>query len=578
MIRGNKSMPSPRKSTALTDTKYNATTLDAYRQRARDLYASSRGVLRYVLDIFGPDLIGSIAFAIDPFRETRNVPVLITRLNDPPQHTRSRILPISGYKKREASLRITREDTSYTPDLATPDPIDYLFTGPVYSSAQYNYPRTGQEPLQGLLRDSTQSKRQSGYTMGEFELFVPKFSSRGRTWRFLNDKSYYWFQVGPSSSSVQRLTGQGNCTVKSSSPDMYCTNASLQLELVSAQNRASAALIKHAHGLFERCIPSRKEFRLAYQVAELKDLPQTLRGTLETWKLLERAIGKAKFLSLVTSPRTWRDESIRRQVMAHLGHVLPFPNDPSNSAVSLSRSYLTFKFGYESMVRAVMQFVPSPERIAKHINRFIERNGKKATFRSQLGYRDEATGGPSIGYDLFPWEILRRDHLSGHRDVNIRCVANFSIDFPDIDTPKFRSRLMTERLGVYPSPSDLYDLIPWTWLIDWFSGLGDYIHLMDTITSDHSLFNWGLITYKERSVYKRDVTCHYNWTESRVIQGAATYTGHTETLDHSGTCTVKYQLRRVLQDVSSLKSYWSWDSLSPTQAAILSALAFRNRV
>lgn len=160
---------------------------------------------------------------------------------------------------------------------------------------------------------------------------------------------------------------------------------------------------------------------------------------------------------------------------------------------------------------------------------------------------------------------------SGHRKVELRVVANFHLNFPYLDRPRLRRELLLSRLGVYPTPTDLYNLIPWTWLIDWFTGVGDYVKLLDQATREPSTVNYGFITYVEES----EVTVGYfgklQSSVRRTFDGTTTLYNTSSLYPHQAKFFLKYQLRKSLANVTDVRSYWDPD-LGPEQSAIIGAL------
>jgi len=82
----------------------------------------------------------------------------------------------------------------------------------------------------------------------------------------------------------------------------------------------------------------------------------------------------------------------------------------------------------------------------------------------------------------------------GSRVIELRGVINAGLRFPAIALPELQRKLMRQAWGLYPDPEDVYNLVPWTWLADWFTGLGDYVEAFDIINRDPSIINWGFIT------------------------------------------------------------------------------------
>jgi hypothetical protein len=150
-------------------------------------------------------------------------------------------------------------------------------------------------------------------------------------------------------------------------------------------------------------------------------------------------------------------------------------------------------------------------------------------------------------------------------------MANIHIQFPIVDVPTLRKELYLRKIGLWPSPSDIYDLIPWSWLVDWFSGLGEYVHLMDTIYHDNSIVNHAFMTYREVSHIDAHFTGKFVGTQSTNFDGSNESRTFTNVMHHSGRLLLKYQLRKTMAEVASVQDYWS-SALGSNQKAIIGAL------
>jgi hypothetical protein len=47
-------------------------------------------------------------------------------------------------------------------------------------------------------------------------------------------------------------------------------------------------------------------------------------------------------------------------------------------------------------------------------------------------------------------------------------------------------------------------------LVDWFTGLGNYVELIDNINTDKSLINWGVVTCVTTGKVTTQATCKYD--------------------------------------------------------------------
>lgn len=552
----------------LTKTGYNRE--DLYRQASRDVIARQSGLQRYLLDILGPDLVGSLAFAIDPYRQFRNTPRRVSLLTDGSKIVRTRRpAAIQPSERREDWKRVTlTRGYNHNPQAGL---TDYYYTGPVRTESSGFVNRGDQALILGTIQDTTRRTRPLNYTAGEFELFIPRLTGKSFSVTHKRRDELTWFDIGTG----QRVSNDSWTISSLKGPEFRVTQANVDIYLTQVRARAIAAMQSNVYAMLDRVHPRHKDFDLFYQIAELRDLLTTLRGTLEIWVSFERLIGSNRFRSLFQSARNWLDLAVLREYQRVLGRNNGFAYD---ELLELDRNaanaFLTFKFGWESMIRGLSDFLPSPKRVGDRVNDIIARNGQDTSRRTKKTWVERETSVPPLS-TLFLYKDESSNDLSikteGSRSCELRLVANFTINFPTVDSPRLRSALFARRIGAEPSPSDLYNLIPWTWLADWFGGAGDYVQLMDSVSGDQSLINNGFITYREVSRCTASMGGYFRTTISQNINGTTT----TRTVDqptlHQGVFTVTYQLRRSIPSLTNVKSYWD-PSIGPSQAAIIGAL------
>jgi hypothetical protein len=332
---------------------------------------------------------------------------------------------------------------------------------------------------------------------------------------------------------------------------------------------------KNVYDMLDKVQPRHKTFDLAYQIAELRELPRTLQGTIEVWRAFERLVGTDFFRTLLRTASSWRDPALMRSYARQLGRTTGFQYDElATLNENASSAFLTFKFGWESTVRGIVEFLPSPARVTNQVNQLVKLHGRDHTFRTKKTWTEQEASYPNfISAPFYKDEgIVSSARLtSGTRKIELRLTANFRIQFPHLDVPRLRSELFQRRLGIEPSPSDIYNLIPWTWLVDWFGGLGDYVSLMDTISSERSLINHAFITYREVSEAVITAKGEYTTTVTRTLNGSTTSYENKKKQLHEGRFLCTYQLRRYVPSIANIDSYWDSD-LNLNQQAIIGAL------
>jgi hypothetical protein len=301
-------------------------------------------------------------------------------------------------------------------------------------------------------------------------------------------------------------------------------------EVASAANKMAANGLK----LINMCLPEVKKFQLAYNIAELKDLPMMLRNTVE----------------LLRTPST----------------VLDFKG--------AGNQYLNYKFGWDSTVSAVKQMLLLPQKIADHVNYLIERRGLATNYKSSMKGISSMDSTPGFFYNLVSGESLKSFGVVTRREWSLRCALNLTTHFPTIEVPKLRHELLDAAWGSSLTPGDIYNLVPWTWLVDWFSGIGDYVQLMDTLTFDNSTFNYGFLTYTSRGNATASLDVETSIGETRIYQPPFTFTSRSTILPwcFSSAYSYRYQKRIDISTLQNVKTFSRTSTLTSGQLAILGAL------
>jgi hypothetical protein len=226
-------------------------------------------------------------------------------------------------------------------------------------------------------------------------------------------------------------------------------------------------------GMFKDWSPNARSYTLFRNIIELKDIPRSvlsIQQTVHDFRSLFASLGKNPHL---------RDSvfSLRR-----LSSNIP-------------NEYLSFHFGWKQLVKDVKDLLELPTKMSKKYAFLIKRSGKPTTFRTKRDFVSGVSDGVSgFDYDLSPYEESASTSHRLQRVTQLRMVINAGFDFPPPSEISFRSYDFYDRIGVVPRPTDIYNLIPWTWLLDWFTGLGNYVEVIDNINRDPSLINWGMIT------------------------------------------------------------------------------------
>lgn len=155
--------------------------------------------------------------------------------------------------------------------------------------------------------------------------------------------------------------------------------------------------------------------------------------------------------------------------------------------------FLAIKFGWEPLLRDIVGLVQTQMDAQKRLAQLIRDNGKSIRRTRSMLENSETTyeaSGTSYGAlsPTFVTQFYRKPPSYANRIRrfdNVWASARFRYWLPPGPRDIIWTRRMKARIfGLYPSPAQIYNAVPWTWMIDWFSGLGNALENMDAGVAD----------------------------------------------------------------------------------------------
>jgi len=138
-------------------------------------------------------------------------------------------------------------------------------------------------------------------------------------------------------------------------------------------------------------------------------------------------------------------------------------------------AYLTYQFGWKPLISDVKKLMDFQGRVNRKINELhsLYENGgihrrrtiSNDSVSAQSSYT--ATGLHVTSVNLKKSTVTRRQRWATTRFV--------PTTLPPRDESDYRRRAIQIVLGMDLSPSTAWQLMPWSWLIDWFGNVGDYL-------------------------------------------------------------------------------------------------------
>lgn len=501
--------------------------------------AESAGLERLAYKIFGDDVVASLALRLNPFSKHLVATTRITPVN------RVRTFTAMGTpwarKRRHKEIQIIGRQP---PATLTPDPFDReAYSESVTVPYDTTATLASQLLVTGRIEDTTRRTRTVGSDQGEFELWKPRIRSPAASRNRVYLEHSVYTTAGGYTYRSRDAEFKSDWTI---GPAARMTQASMETLRTTERTILLDAMGDNAIKLQSLCMPSRKEFSFARSIAELKDLPLSLKGTVET-------VVQARDKLLYRSKST---RNFRR---------------------AASSEYVNFMFGWLPIYRDVVSLLDMPTRVARKVNYLMSRQGKDSTFRAGFDYgTSPLSSPPAFTYDLLNEETLVSLAHHATRNIKLRAVVNANVRFPTIEVPRLRRELTLRLWGLDPDPEDVYNLVPWSWLVDWFSGLGDYVEAFNLVNSDPSIINWGFLTGISSITSDSIHVSKATRTAKKSFTPPVPATVYTETFvenrTHTSRVEAKLQIRRSFGSAYNVRPTWDLGLFSGSQLAILGAL------
>jgi hypothetical protein len=208
---------------------------------------------------------------------------------------------------------------------------------------------------------------------------------------------------------------------------------------------------------------------------------------------------------------------------------------------NLGDEYLNVAFGWLPLISDIRKMYELTVTLDKRLAQIVKDNGKGVHRRREIRNSDVTTTSISAANLAFwGWGSGPDNIVQGYGSVEtvtqevdkIWFVGKFRYYIPDIGSNEWRRKTIRALYGANFTPEVAYNLIPWTWLFDWFGNMGDVMsnassNAVDNLTADYA--------YVMRTIEKT-VTYHgfSRWSDflgdpvnGKYIQGGSVYASAT---------------------------------------------------
>lgn len=201
----------------------------------------------------------------------------------------------------------------------------------------------------------------------------------------------------------------------------------------------------------------------------------------------------------------------------------------------ISDWFLAIQFGWKPLLNDLMDTIKTIEKLDQQFQFLIRNNGKPVRRRvtllddaTTLIIRDVNTLGTSRNtYVDWPGRSQRssawRHSISLTMTTKAWASGEFMFYLGDTSLPTTEAYLKAGLLGLRVTPAVVWNAMPWSWLFDWFTNVGDVLNVLSEQVADRTVARYLYVmkeTRREYQFYGTDgyfstKTTHYYETKVR---------------------------------------------------------------
>jgi len=249
------------------------------------------------------------------------------------------------------------------------------------------------------------------------------------------------------------------------------------------------------------------------------------------------------------------------------GYRRRFGRNPKGAAKKAADYWLTTQFGWRPFLRDLRSFYKVWKHADQMVNQIRRDNGQWIRRRGSL-ITDEKVDvilkyGPSSLGTLYPSFIrpnFYRINAAGGQIIRrvTRSKAWFEAAFryyiPNIESVEWSKTAVSKLYGMDVTPSVVWNLIPWSWLVDWFTNVGSVITNLDNGLAKNLAAKYAYVMGTQETKISIETNVNY------VFHGPVTYVHET------------LISRKTRTQANPFGFGLSWSTLTPRQWSILGAL------
>jgi hypothetical protein len=278
-------------------------------------------------------------------------------------------------------------------------------------------------------------------------------------------------------------------------------------------------------------------------------------------------------------------ESVLRSVNGGFIRSLRSAVGVLRAAELAGEEFLNYAFGWRPLLADLRKMYNLQKSLSKELDSLRRANGKVTRRRSEVSNVTTTTVSSGHENGFNGWWPLPGDasnYMAGIANTyevkhTVTKHAWFAGAFrsyvPDLGSDRWTRRAVSSLFGGRVTPSAIWESLPWSWLIDWFTNAGDVISNLSSNAAENqtSLYAYIMTTTSDKEVH----THRLEWPQQHNIRFNRPFANPVMTTPQPQTLVASYTIELTTKSRFEATPYGfgiSFDGLSGYQYGILSAL------
>lgn len=217
--------------------------------------------------------------------------------------------------------------------------------------------------------------------------------------------------------------------------------------------------------------------------------------------------------------RPWISLGVAIAELRELPSLLAFRLSELRDLRGINDYFLALTYGWGPLWSDLKRGLKVYEKLSKHIDFLIANTGKPVRRTGLLSSTNDSgllweEGGlrmrntaPDLGKPSLSSAWRQSSRFTKTQKIWFSGEYVFWID--DVRWPNTRAHLGAGLLGLRITPADVWDALPWTWLIDWFANVGDILANIKDQVAERQVSKYAYLMGQTNRVYTQHTTDGY---------------------------------------------------------------------